>query len=120
MGPHTLLPAKAVGPAFFLDKTGTIFQDPEWRNYIIFAAVAPKAAETYLRYPWCRAELFSHYFRRGRNAMYFLEHDDVKLVDVAEGLTKALCTGFSEYGGFPPERLSWETRRIAACRVSRR
>ena len=28
--------------------------------------------------------------------MYILEHDDVKLVDLAEGLMKALCTGFCE------------------------
>ena len=27
---------------------------------------------------WCRVELFSHYFRRGRDAMYLLEQDDVK------------------------------------------
>ena len=42
-----LLPGPAVGPAFFLDKTGTIFQNPEWRSYMpIFAAVAPKAAHS--------------------------------------------------------------------------
>ena len=54
----------------------------------IFVVVAPRAAhsgteaicdvETYKRYLWCRVELFSHYFRRSRNAMYLLEHDDVK------------------------------------------
>ena len=54
----------------------------------IFVVVAPKAAhsgtgatfdvKTYKRYLLCRVELFSHYFRRGRNAMYLLEHDDVK------------------------------------------
>ena len=54
----------------------------------IFVVVAPKAAhsgtgatcdvETYKRCLWFRVELFSHYFRRGRNAMYLLEHDDVK------------------------------------------
>ena len=54
----------------------------------IFVVVAPKTAhsgtgttcdvETYMRCLWCRVELFSHYFRRGRNAMYLLEHDDVK------------------------------------------
>ena len=54
----------------------------------IFVVVAPKAThadtgvtcdvETYKRRLWCRVELFSHYFRRGRDAMYLLEQDDVK------------------------------------------
>ena len=96
-----LLPSPAVGPAHPAARKGG------WARMV-------------LGYSPGRAELFSQYFRRGRNAMYILEHDDVKLVDLAEGLTKALCTGFCEYGGFSPERLSWEIRWIAACRVSRR
>ena len=31
--------------------------------------------ETYKRYLWCRVELLSHYFRRGRNAMYLMERN---------------------------------------------
>ena len=52
----------------------------------IFVVVAPKTAhsgtgatcdvETYKRYLWCRVEPFSHYFRRGQNAMYLLEHNE--------------------------------------------
>ena len=52
----------------------------------IFVVVAPKTAhsgtgatcdvETYKRYLWCRVEPFSHYFRRGQDAMYLLEHNE--------------------------------------------
>ena len=31
--------------------------------------------DTYQRRLWCRVELFSHYFRRGRDAMYLLQED---------------------------------------------
>ena len=33
--------------------------------------------DTYHRRLWCRVELFSHYFRRGRDAMYLLQEDQV-------------------------------------------
>ena len=49
----------------------------------IFVVVAPGATHsgtgltcdknTYQRRLWCRVELFSHYFRRGRDAMYLLQ-----------------------------------------------
>ena len=53
----------------------------------IFVVVAPRAThsgtgltcdqDTYHRRLWCRVELFSHYFRRGRDAMYLLQEDQV-------------------------------------------
>ena len=52
-----------------------------------------------MRCLWCRVELFSHYFRRGRNAMYLLEHDDVEqpaeLTNVEEKID-ATSTEFRE------------------------
>ena len=51
----------------------------------IFVVVAPRAThsgtgltcdqDSYHRRLWCRVELFSHYFRRGRDAMYLLQED---------------------------------------------
>ena len=51
----------------------------------IFVVVAPRAThsdtgltcdkDTYQHRLWCRVRLFSHYFRRGRNAMYLLQKD---------------------------------------------
>ena len=58
------MPAKAVGPAnvsgkadkYFLDKTGTIFQDSEWKDYMSFdVAVIP---------PYVYSRKVSKYFKK--------------------------------------------------------
>ena len=66
LGPHTLLPARAVGPAFLLRRSYT----PRATHSGTDTACD---VEAYKRYLWCRAELFSHYFRRGQNTNYRAE-----------------------------------------------